>query len=69
MLFIRGRVLSTFRTIRARPKYLTLIDAVYLFWLMGRVFNTTVVSLSIPEGDLFADSVMRLKNDRCLYVI
>ena len=33
----------------------------------GCVFTTALVSLNIPEGVLFIDSVKRLKNDRCFH--
>jgi len=35
--------------------------------LYGCVFTTALVSLNIPEGVLFTDSVKRLKNDRCFH--
>ena len=34
---------------------------------IGCVFTTALVSLNIPEGVLFIDSVKRLKNDRCFH--
>ena len=34
---------------------------------IGCVFTTALVSLNIPEGVLFIDSVKLLKNDRCFH--
>ena len=36
-------------------------------YIVGCVFTTALVSLNIPEGVLFIDSVKRLKNFRCFH--